>query len=96
MPETEQRNINPSALPDFYTCSGDNVLFCPLSVRYPLSAFVHGDFRKWEVATCFNIIDSGIKIFVLYWRCSLISVSVIRGSTLYRNQLCTNCVYFEE
>ena len=27
--------------------------------------------------------DSGIKISVLYWRCSLISVSVIRGSTAY-------------
>jgi hypothetical protein len=31
MPETEQRNINPAALPDFHTSSGDNVLFCPLS-----------------------------------------------------------------
>ena len=27
--------------------------------------------------------DSGIKISVLYWRCSLIRVSVIRGSTYY-------------
>jgi hypothetical protein len=27
--------------------------------------------------------DSGIKIFVLYWRRSLIRVSVIRGSTVY-------------
>jgi hypothetical protein len=26
--------------------------------------------------------DSGIKISVLYWRCSLIRVSVIRGSTV--------------
>jgi hypothetical protein len=26
--------------------------------------------------------DSGNRIFVLYWRCSLISVSVIRGSTV--------------
>jgi hypothetical protein len=51
MPETELRNINPAALPDFHTSYGDNVLFCPLSVRYPLSAFVDGDFRKWEVAT---------------------------------------------
>jgi hypothetical protein len=30
--------------------------------------------------------DSGIKISVLYWRCSLIRVSVIRGSIL----LCIN------
>jgi hypothetical protein len=27
--------------------------------------------------------DSGNRIFVLYWRCSLIRVSVIRGSTVY-------------
>jgi hypothetical protein len=27
MPETEQRNINPAALPDFHTSSGDNVMF---------------------------------------------------------------------
>jgi hypothetical protein len=27
--------------------------------------------------------DSGNRIFVLYWRCPLISVSVIRGSTVY-------------
>jgi hypothetical protein len=27
--------------------------------------------------------DSGNRIFVLYWRCSLIVVSVIRGSTVY-------------
>jgi hypothetical protein len=26
--------------------------------------------------------DSGNRIFVLYWRCPLISVSVIRGSTV--------------
>jgi hypothetical protein len=26
--------------------------------------------------------DSGNRIFVLYWRCSLIRVSVIRGSTV--------------
>jgi hypothetical protein len=26
--------------------------------------------------------DSGNTIFVLYWRCSLIRVSVIRGSTV--------------
>jgi hypothetical protein len=26
--------------------------------------------------------DSGSRIFVLYWRCSLIRVSVIRGSTV--------------
>ena len=28
------------------------VLFCESSVCYSLSAFVHGDFRKWEVAAC--------------------------------------------
>jgi hypothetical protein len=27
--------------------------------------------------------DSGNRIFVLYWRCLLIRVSVIRGSTVY-------------
>jgi hypothetical protein len=27
--------------------------------------------------------DSGNRIFVLYWRCSLIRVSVIRGFTVY-------------
>jgi hypothetical protein len=76
----EQRNINPAALPDFHTSSGDNVSLCPLSVRYPLSAFVHGDFRKWEVATVkYNGGDSGIKISVLIWKCPLIRVSVIRG-----------------
>jgi hypothetical protein len=58
MPETEQRNINTAALPDFHMSSGDNVLFCPLSVLYPLSAFVHGDFRKWEVTTCSNIMEA--------------------------------------
>jgi hypothetical protein len=26
--------------------------------------------------------DSGNRIFVLYWKCSLIRVSVIRGSTV--------------
>jgi hypothetical protein len=31
MPETEQRNINPAALPDFHTSSGDNIFFCPRS-----------------------------------------------------------------
>jgi hypothetical protein len=29
--------------------------------------------------------DSGNRIFVLYWRCSLIRVSVIRGSTVVQN-----------
>jgi hypothetical protein len=32
--------------------------------------------------------DSGNRIFVLYWRCSLIRVSVIRGSTVY-----SVCIY---
>jgi hypothetical protein len=27
--------------------------------------------------------DSGNRIFVLYWRCPLIRVSVIRGSTVF-------------
>jgi hypothetical protein len=27
--------------------------------------------------------DSGNRIFVLYWRCSLIRVPVIRGSTVH-------------
>jgi hypothetical protein len=27
--------------------------------------------------------DSGNRIFVLYWRCSLIRVSVVRGSTVF-------------
>jgi Holliday junction resolvase RusA-like endonuclease len=27
--------------------------------------------------------DSGNRIFVLYWKCSLIRVSVIRGSTIF-------------
>jgi hypothetical protein len=30
--------------------------------------------------------DSGNRIFVLYWRCSLIRVSVIRGSTVHGNK----------
>jgi hypothetical protein len=93
MPETEQRNINPAALPDFHTSSEDNVLFCPLSVRYRLSALVHGDFRKWEVATVlkYNGGDSGIKISVLYWRCSLIRVSVIRGSFVFFYPTLSEC-----
>jgi hypothetical protein len=27
--------------------------------------------------------DSGNRIFVLYWRCPLIRVSIIRGSTVF-------------
>jgi hypothetical protein len=30
--------------------------------------------------------DSGNRILVLYWRCSLIRVSVIRGSTVLNNK----------
>jgi hypothetical protein len=30
--------------------------------------------------------DSGNRIFVLYWRCSLIRVFVIRGSTVFRSE----------
>jgi hypothetical protein len=80
MPETEQRNINPAALPDLHASSGDNVLFCPLpSVRVRLRGFP-------QMGGCYllkyNGGDSGIKISVLYWRCSLIKVSVISGSTV--------------
>jgi hypothetical protein len=32
--------------------------------------------------------DSGNRIFVLYWRCPLIRVSVIRGSTLFVAACC--------
>jgi hypothetical protein len=40
MPETEQGNISPAALPDFHTSSGDNALFCALpSVRVRLRGF---------------------------------------------------------
>jgi hypothetical protein len=35
--------------------------------------------------------DSGNRIFVLYWRCSLIKVSVIRGSTVLQLQ----CALFD-
>jgi hypothetical protein len=31
--------------------------------------------------------DSGNRIFVLYWRCSLIRVSVIRGSTVFVSEI---------
>jgi hypothetical protein len=31
--------------------------------------------------------DSGNRIFVLYWRCPLIGVSVIRGSTVVPKHL---------
>jgi hypothetical protein len=69
MPETEQRNIHPAALPDFHTSSGDNVLFCPLpSVRVRSLGFP-------EMGGCYllknNGGNSGINISVLYWRCSL-------------------------
>jgi hypothetical protein len=32
--------------------------------------------------------DSGNRIFVLYWRCPLNRVSVIRGSTVYISNIC--------
>jgi hypothetical protein len=32
--------------------------------------------------------DSGNRIFVLYWRCPLIRVSVIRGSTVFQSHKC--------
>jgi hypothetical protein len=80
MPETEQRNINLAALPDFHTSSADNVLFCPLpSVRVHSRGYPQmGGYYLLK----YNGGDSGIKISVLYWRCSLITVSVIRGSTV--------------
>jgi hypothetical protein len=37
--------------------------------------------------------DSGNRIFVLYWRCSLMRVSVIRGSTVLHLCVCVSvCV----
>jgi hypothetical protein len=80
MPETEQRNMSPAALPDFHTSSGDNVLFCPLPcVRVRSLGFS-------QMGGCYllkyNGGDSGIKISVLYWKCSLSRVSVIRGFTV--------------
>ena len=79
MPETDQRNINPAALPDFHTSSGYNVLFCPLpSVRVGSRGFP-------QMGGCYLLKYNGgdweIKISVIYWRCSLIRVSAIRGST---------------
>jgi hypothetical protein len=63
MPEREQRNINPAALPDFHSSSGDNVLFCPLSVRYLLSAFVHGDFKQTrEKQILLKVIDKALDL----------------------------------
>jgi hypothetical protein len=35
----------------------------------------------WSLSSIYGG-DSGNRIFVLYWRCSLIRVSVIRGSTV--------------
>jgi hypothetical protein len=37
--------------------------------------------------------DSGNRIFVLYWRCLLIRVSVIRGSTLLTFTVFSLCTY---
>jgi hypothetical protein len=36
---------------------------------------------SWSLSSTYGG-DSGNRIFVLYWRCSLIRVSVIRGSTV--------------
>jgi hypothetical protein len=36
--------------------------------------------------------DSGNRIFVLYWMCSLIRVSVIRGSTVFSFKLLATCI----
>jgi hypothetical protein len=60
MPDREQRNIYPVALPDFHTSTGDNVLFCPLpSVRVRSRGFP-------QMGGCYllkyNGGDSGIKI----------------------------------
>jgi hypothetical protein len=87
MPETEQSNINPAALPDFHTSSGDNVLFCPLSsVRVRSRGFLQmGGYYFLK----HNGGDSVIKISVLCWRFSLIRVSVIRGSTDNFGHFCT-------
>jgi hypothetical protein len=57
-----------------------NLLFCPLpSVRVRSRGFP-------QMGCCYllkyNGGDSGIKISVFYWRCSLIRVSVIRVSTV--------------
>jgi hypothetical protein len=89
VPEEKQRNINPAALPDFHTSSGENVLFCPLSsVRVRSRGFP-------QMGGCYylkyNGGDSGIKISVLYWRCSLIRVSVIRGSIGMKTALNEKC-----
>jgi hypothetical protein len=66
MPETEQRNINLAALPDFHTSSGDNILFCPLpSVSVRSRGFPQ--MGGWYLLK-YNGGDSGIKISVLYWR----------------------------
>jgi hypothetical protein len=85
MPETEQRNINPAALPDFHTRSGHNVLFCPLpSVGVRSRGFP-------QMGGCcllkYNGGDSGIKISVLYRRCPFIRVPVIRGSIGYKHNI---------
>jgi hypothetical protein len=68
------------------------VLFCPLSsVRVRSRGFP-------QMGGCYllkyNGGDSGIKIPVLYWRCPLIRVSVIRGSTVFVFVIyvCENCV----
>jgi hypothetical protein len=42
----------------------------------------------------YNGDDSGIKISVLYWRCSLIRVSVIRGSSFISGSSEFNRLYF--
>jgi hypothetical protein len=38
--------------------------------------------------------DSGNRIFVLYWRCPLIRVSVITGSTVYASHALPFTVLF--
>jgi hypothetical protein len=40
---------------------------------------------SWSLSSTYGG-DSGNRIFVLYWRCSLIRVSVIRGSTVFTPQ----------
>jgi hypothetical protein len=40
--------------------------------------------------------DSGNRIFVLYWRCSLIRVSVIRGSTVITFPPKSSCIRWQQ
>jgi hypothetical protein len=50
--------------------------FCPLYEVYV----------SWSSSSSYGG-DSGNRIFVLYWRCSLIRVSVIRSSTVFQTKV---------